>query len=151
MLEFKEISESTTGVAQVDGNGATWQVDIFNLTVPFNQKHVFTSNCTVYMSLVGDDAAQMPDRTLVRVVKRDMDSQELKPLLSTLYVNCKEPKNVKKMAHLNIPEGEQVVVTPGEHIAIMVNGADAATTGDTDASASSFRITSQRERKSILV
>ena len=150
VTEFKEITESTTGVAQLDGNGATWQRDIFNLTVPYNQKHTLTSNSTFSIYLVGDDASEMPAKTLVRVVKRDADSQELIPLLNTLYVNCKEFTNVKKIAHLTIKQGQSVVVRPGEHLAIMVNGADVATTGDTDASASRFRITSQRERTSIL-
>lgn len=148
MWEPKEITESTTGIAALDGQGATWTVDIWNLTIPFNQKHKLGPTNTFSCSLVGDDAAQMPDKTLVRVVKRDMDEQETVTLLSTLYKNCKEFVDKNKIQKLTVRA--DILSTPGEHIAIMVNGVDAATTGDTDASASSFKLTSLRERKSIV-
>ena len=148
MWEPKEITESTTGVAELDGQGATWQVDIWNLTIPFNQKHKIGPSSIFSCYLVGDDAAEMPDKTLVRVVKRDMDEQETVTLLSTLYQNCKEFTNKAKLQKLTTRA--DILCTAGEHIAIMVNGADVATTGDTDASASNFRLTSLRERKSIV-
>lgn len=148
LWEYKEITESTTGVAELDGNGASWQIDIWNLTVPYNQKHTFSSKDVFSCKLVGDDAAEMPAKTLVQVVKRDMDTQEKIILLDTLYQNCKAFRDVAKLQHLNVRN--TVTVSPGEHIAVMVNGVDAATTGDTDASASNFRLTSQRERKTIL-
>lgn len=148
MWEPKEITESTTGVAALAGQGATWNVDIWNLTIPFNQKHKLGPTNTFSCSLVGDDAAQMPDKTLVRVVKRDMDSWETVTLLSTLYKNCKEFTDKNKIQNLTVRN--DILCTPGEHIAIMVNGADVATTGDTDQTASSFKLTSLRERKSIV-
>lgn len=148
MWEPKEITESTTGVAALAGQGATWTVDIWNLTIPFNQKYKIGPTDTFSCYLVGDDAAEMPAKTLVRVVKRDMDTQEIVTLLSTLYQNCKEFADKNKIRTLT-PRND-ILCTPGEHIAIMVNGIDVTTSGDTDQTASNFRLTSLRERKSIV-
>ena len=148
MWEPKEINRSTSGVAELDGQGATWQADIWNLTIPFNQKYKIGPGSTFSCYLIGDDTAEMPAKTLVRVVKRDEDEQETVTLYSGLYQNVKEFKDKNKIRTLT-PKTD-ILSTPGQHIVVMINGADVATTGDTDASASWFKLTALRERKSIV-
>lgn len=144
-----EINPSTTGVTAGNGQGATWHADIWDYKVPLNQEIILKSTDIFSCYLVGDDVVEMPDTTLVRIVKRDVANEDAKPMLTNaLYKTCQAFTDKALLMTLNPPGGE-VIVGAEEHIVIMVNGADVDTGGDVDASASHFKIVTTRRRKGI--
>ena len=146
VTERFELNPSTTGITAVDGNGATWNADIWDFKVPFNTQIELNPTDIFAAYLIGDDAAEMPGATQVRVVVRDVASESALPILrDTLYQRVKAFSDVKKLTKL--PIDKMVTVETDEHIVVMVNGADAAGSGDTDASASHFRLVTTRKRK----
>ena len=143
-----EINQNSTGITEVDGLGATWEGNIWDFKVPLNTWIKLRPSDIFSCYLVGDDAAQMPAATQVRVVRRDVANEDTKPILSAcLYQRVKDFTDKDKMKHLTIDR--EIEVGPDEHIVVMVNGADAAGTGDTDASASNFKLQTTRRRKAL--
>lgn len=141
-----EINSSSTGITELDGKGATWTADIWDFKVPINQRFILKPGDTFAVYLVGDDAAEMPKSTKVRVVVRDVTNEAAKPILKDcLYQRLKSFSDRNQLVTLEI--AQPIVVDSEEHIVVMVNGADAAGTGDTDASASHFKLLTTRERK----
>lgn len=142
-----ELNQATAGVSESDGQGATWG-DIWDFLVPLNTFIILRPQDVLSCYLVGDDTSQMPAATQIRVVRRDVANSEAKPLLANcLYQQVKAFDDKNKWKHLTV--GGEVVVGPDEHIVVMVNGADTAGTGDTDASASYFKLTTTRRRRSL--
>ena len=141
MAERKvEISQATSGVTAKDGAGATWNADNWDLKVEINQSYKLQPGDTFSCYLVGDDTAEMPDKTRIRVVKRDLSNLLAKPLLDEcLYARCKAFADKKKILRLNITQ--PVLLEAGEHLVVLVNGMDKAGTGDLAVAASSFKIT----------
>lgn len=147
LIEEKfELNGSTSGVTAADGLGATWAADIWNFQLPLNTWLLLRPGDIFSCYLIGDDAAEMPATTQVRVVIRDVNNQEALPILKdTLYQSLKSFTDRDKVVALDI--ARERIVGPDERIAIMVNGADATGTGDTDASASHFKLVTRRRRK----
>lgn len=144
-----EINPSATGVTAADGLGASWQADIWDFRVPLGHEIVLKPTDIFSCYLVGDNAAEMPATTQVRIVKRDVANEDAIPLLrNCLYQLCKAFTDRDQLMRLPL-NGSEMVIREHEHIVIMVNGLDTAGTGDTDASASHFKITTTRRRKSI--
>lgn len=143
-----EINPGTTGITESDGKGATWHADIWDFKVPLNTEILLKPTDVFSCYLVGDDAVEMPKTTQIRVVRRDVANEDAEPVLTTLlYQSVKAFTDKDKLMHLSILG--KVNVGPEEHIVVMINGADAATTGDVDASASHFRIQTTRRRKAL--
>ena len=143
--EKYEISSSSTGIVEADGDGTNWK-DIWNLTVPLSTWVILKPTDTFACYLVGDDAAEMPKVTRIRIVRRDVTNEEAKPVLSEiLYQLAKDETDKDKLMHLSI--GTQIVVGPEEHIVVQIAGLDATgAAGDTDASASRFKIMTTRRK-----
>ena len=143
--ERYEINSSSTGITESDGTGATWK-DIWDFKVPVNQWIVLSPGDIFSCYLIGDDAAEMPKATRVRIVKRDVTNEDSKPVLPELpYQQVKQFTDRDLLMHLAIVD--KVIVGAEEHIVVQVNGIDAATTGDLDASASYFKIFTHRRKK----
>jgi len=146
-IERWELNPAASGITVADGQGAKW-ADIWDFQVPYHVEIVLNPADIVSFYLVGDDASEMPNITQIRVVKRDTTNEESTPILSDInYKTVKEFADKKKLAHLTM--GSQIVVGTDEHIVVQINGADAATTGDTDASASHFKLVTTRRRKGL--
>ncbi len=150
MPEITERIEITAAIVDVtvgDGNGASF-ADIWALLVPINQKYTVTEQDSLSCYLVGDDTVEMPANTKVRVVKKSIgrvDSSTVTPIV--LYSQLKEFADIRKLFFLGV---NRTVIGPGEYLILQVAGADVAGTGDTDGSASSFKITATRTRPSLM-
>ena len=141
-----ELNSGVSGITELDGQGATWQADIWDFKVPNNTQIILSPSDTFAIYLVGDDAAEMPKQTKIRVVIRDVSNETAKPIIKDCnYQRFKSFADKKQIVRLEVPE--EIVVDSEEHIVVMVNGADAAGTGDTDASASHFKLVTTRNRK----
>ena len=145
--EIFDLTSSETGITETDGQGALW-ADIWDFTVPVNHAIVLKPTDVFGCKLVGDDAAEMPAKTQVRVLRGDVTNTERRPVLTPLpYQLVKEFVDKKKIMRLSITQ--PVKVGANEHIVVQVNGADAAGAGDTDASASYFKLRTMRIRKAL--
>ena len=148
ITERFELNQSTSGITESDGAGASWSADIWDFKVPTNTEIILSPRDIFSCYLVGDDVAEMPSATQIRVVVRDVANQSAKAILrDILYQRVKSFSDTKKIAYLDIDR--EIVVTSEEHIVVMVYGADAAGTNDTDASASHFKLVTTRKRKAL--
>ena len=142
-----EISQGSAGITEADGKGATWVGDIWDYKVGYGQQIVLKPTDKFGAYLVGDDTAEMPPSTQIRVVVRDVTNQVARPILRSLpYKRCQGFQDADKVVTLDPMNGE-IVVNTDEHIVVMVNGIDVATTGDTDASASFFKLHTTRRKR----
>lgn len=141
-----EINSGSTGITESDGQGALW-ADIWAFQIPLNQKIIIKPTSIFACNLVGDDAAAMPNNTQVRVLRRDVSAEDQKTILPACpYKQLQEFRDRNLfMRFLNL--GEDVILGEGEWVVVQVNGADATGTGDTDASASYFKLICNRRRK----
>lgn len=145
--ESFELNESTTGITESDGLGATF-ADVWDFKVPLNTILKLKPGDIISCYLVGDDAAEMPAATQIRVVRRDVANEDAKPVLSAAnYQTVKQFSDRGKMKRLTIDK--EVEIGADEHLVVMVSGADATGTGDTDASASNFRLKTTRRRRGL--
>jgi len=149
VLERFQLDQLSAGVTALDGLGASWAADIWDFNVPINQDIVIQPGDVFSCYLIGDDAAEMPANTKVRVLLRDVSNEESTPLLPPLpYQQLKAFTDKKKLMRLRIHK--EIRVENGMHIVVQVNGLDATgVAGDTDASASSFKLVCHRRRKSV--
>ena len=146
--ELSEINPSTTGITAADGDGNNWK-DIWDLKVPLNVFYVLKPTDLFAAYLVGDDTAEMPNTTRIRVVRRDVTNTEAKAILSEIiYKLAKDFTDKKKLMHLSGVQAQNIVGAE-EHIVVQVAGADVAGTGDTDASAGYFKVFTTRRRKAL--
>lgn len=142
-----ELNQSSTNVTATDGIGANFG-DIWDFKSLFGTKIILRPGDTISMLLTGDDAAEMPDTTRIEIVKRDVTNTEAIPLLGeVLYGAIKQFSSKKAILKLSITK--EIIVNTDEHIVIRINGIDAATTGDLDASASRFALITTRERETV--
>ncbi len=143
-----EVNPASTGITEQDGRGTNWW-DIWDFKVSLNQVVILRPTDVFSCYLVGDDAAAMPNATKVRVVKRDVANEDSIPILPVVnYKQAQEFADKNLQMHLRALGGVMEVVAE-EHIVVQVSGADATGTGDTDASASHFKIFCTRRRKSL--
>jgi len=143
-----EINAGSTGITETDGQGTTF-ADIWVYKIQTNQKIVVNPDSIFACNLVGDDAAAMPNNTQVRVLRRDVTGEDAKTILPACpYIQVQEFQDKNKfMRFRNLVQ--EVVCGEGEEIAVQISGADAAGTGDTDASASYFKMIVNRRRNRI--
>lgn len=144
-----EINPSSTGITESDGQGATWHADIWDFKVEANTQIKLKPTDVFSCYLIGDDTGEMPKTTQIRIVRRDVANEGAEPVLTTLpYQLVKAFTDKDKLIHLSIPR--EVIVDEYEHIVVMINGLDVTgVAGDTDASASHFRIQTTRRRKAL--
>ena len=141
-----ELNQAASGITEQDGQGASWLADIWDYEVPINTSVHLKPTDIFGVYLVGDDAAEMPDSTRIRVVVRGVAGVQHQPILrDIMYTNVKSFVDKNKYVSLDIDH--DIWVNAGEHIVVLVNGADATGTGDTDASASYFKLLTHRRRK----
>ena len=146
-VERWELNPAASGVTATDGQGAKW-ADIWDFEVPYHVEIVLNPSDIVSFYLVGDDAAAMPNTTQIRMVKRDTANEESIPILSPVnYKTGQEFQDSKKLMHLTM--ASPISVGTDEHIVVQVYGADALGSGDTDASASHFKLITTRRRKGL--
>lgn len=143
-IDNYEIKPSTTGVTATDGAGATWNADNWDLLAPANIWYILGGWSALSAYLVGDDAAEMPAATKIRLIKRDVRNEQTAVLWQGLYAQIKELRGRKKLMTLDGFLKMDVTVGPTEHLIFMANGADAAGTGDLDVSASFFKLKARR-------
>lgn len=142
-----EINPSSTGITEADGDKANFK-DIWDFKVSLNTWIILQPTDLFAAKLYGDDAAEMPKATRLRVVRRDVSNEDSKPVLSEIYYQlAKDFTDLAKLMHLSIKE--KIEVGPEEHIVVQIAGLDATGTGDTDASASYFKILTTRRKVSI--
>jgi len=142
-----EINSASTGITETDGSTTLW-VDNWDYVVQTNQKIVIKPEDIFACYLVGDDASEMPAKTRVRVVRRDVTNEDSTPLIPELpYQSAKDFQDKNKLMRFRSLRTPEVVLGEGEHLVVQVAGADVATTGDLDASASFFKIMCHRRRK----
>ena len=143
-----EINSGSTGITEADGSGTLWK-DNWDYKVAVNQWIQITPESTFSANLVGDDAAAMPNITRVRIVRRDVANEDHKTILpECLYKQVQEEQDrMLWMTFKNLTAN--ILLGPEEHIVIQCAGADAAGTGDLDASASRFSLKCQRRRKAL--
>ena len=147
ITEKFELNANTSGITAADGVGTNF-ADVWDFEPPYNTRLKLHAGDVFSCYLVGDDAAEMPAKTRIRIVKRDVSNEQAKPVLSDCQYNlCKSFSEKKKMLRLTIP-GE-IVVDTAEHLVVMVSGMDANGDGDVDASASYFKLEILRERKAL--
>ena len=146
--EKYELNSLSTGITEQDGSGLLWK-DIWDFKVPINQSIVLKPIDLFSAYLKGDDAAEMPNTTRIRVLRRDVANEDAKAVLNEVYYKlCKEFTDKNLLMHLSIHQ--PVEVGSEEHIVVQVSGLDATgIAGDTDASASFFKILTTRKRKGL--
>lgn len=147
LIENYDIQPSTVGITAVDGAGATWNADNWDLKPSAGLSYTIGPWSQFSLYLVGDDAAEMPADTRVRVVKRDITNEEQELIWAGLYAQVKEFADKKKRAYLGCTR--EVKIEESEHLVIQANGADATGTGDLDVSASHFKLASKRRRRAL--
>ncbi len=139
------IDPTSDGITESDGSLTNWK-DIWVYKVPINQQIVIDQTDSISMSLVGDNAAAMPNRTRVKISIRNIaDENERIIFPECPYIQVKEfqDKNlIMKFRSLK----KEVTLRAGERVCIQVAGVDATGTGDTDASASTFSLPCRRRR-----
>jgi len=142
-----EISSLSTGITEADGDGTNWK-DVWDFQVPLNTKIVLKPTDFFSCYLDGDDAAEMPAVTEVRLLHRDVANEQTKPLIrALLYQQVKPFQDTDKLIRLDIVKA--IVIQPSEHIVVQIKGADATGTGDVDASDSYFKLVTARLRRSL--
>ena len=142
-----ELNQNTSGVTASDGQGTTY-ADIWDYELPLNHYIMLGPTDVFSCKLVGDDAVEMPAITKVRVVRRDVSEGQDYPILTKLMYQTVKAFTDRK-SYKNLTVIGEVDLRPGEHIVVQVAGADVATTGDTDASASRFKIVTTRKRRGL--
>ena len=146
--EKYEINAASPGITEADGSGALWK-DIWDYQVQTNQYILLTPESIFAVYLIGDDAAAMPNSTRVKVVRRDVTGEDESTLITEVpYKVAQEFQDKKKLLRFR-GLTRDVLIGEGEHIVVRIAGVDAATTGDTDASASWFKIICQRRKKAL--
>lgn len=143
-----EINPSSIGITEADGDGINWK-DIWDYKVPLNTWIILQPTNLFAAKLTGDDAAEMPTTTRIRVVRRDVANEDSRAVLSEIYYQlAKDFTDLAKLMHLSIKD--KVTVNSEEHIVVQIAGKDATgAAGDTDASASYFKIMTTRRKVGI--
>jgi len=126
------LTKGEAGITQQDGlNASTDYGMIFEWQVPTGIGLIILPGHTFAMYLQGDDAAEMPATTLVKVLHKDSSKQDATTVLGpVLYQNLKEFTDRNKIAHFNI--SAPIKVYEKQYISVETAGADATGTGGVD-------------------
>ena len=129
------LTKGDAGVTEQDGLDAaalaTEFGKIFEYHVPVGLGLIILAGHTFSLYLYGDDSAEMPATTLVKVKVLDASKQDEKTILGpVMYATLKEFTDRDKIARFNLPE--PVKVYENQYLIIEVAGADATGTGGVD-------------------
>lgn len=129
------LTKGESGIVQIDGLDATalgaYYANIIEWQVPIGVGLVILPGHTFAMKLWGDDEAEMPAVTLVKVMVKDASKQDTKTILGpVLYETLKTFDDRDKLARFDI--AGPVKIYENQFIIIAVAGADAAKTGGVD-------------------
>jgi len=126
------ITKGDANCSEQDGLNATTDFGmIFEYHVPVGVGLVILPGHTFSAYLYGDDSAEMPATTLVKVVLLDSAKQDARCILGpVMYQSLKEFQDRDKIAAFNV--AEPVKVYEQQYIQILTAGADAAGSGGVD-------------------
>lgn len=126
------ITKGDADCSEQDGlNASTDFGMIFEYHVPVGVGLVILPGHTLSMYLYGDDSAEMPATTRVKVLVKDSAKQDERCILGPiLYQSLKEFQDRDKIASFNVPE--PVKIYEQQYITIETSGADATGTGGVD-------------------
>lgn len=126
------LTKGDAAITSTDGLNASTQFGvIWEYHVPVGLGLIILAGHTLAMYLHGDDDAEMPDTTLVKVVVLDASRQDERTILGpVMYKNLKEFTDRDKLARFNIPE--PVKVYENQYVQVQTAGADVATSGGVD-------------------
>ena len=126
------LTKGETGMSQQDGlNASTDWGQVFEYQVPIGIGLMILPGHAFSCYLHGDDGAEMPATTLVRILHKDSSKRDSKVILgSTLYAKLKEFTDRDKIARFDILEPAKIYEK--QHLTIETAGADAAGTGGVD-------------------
>jgi len=126
------ITKGDANCSEQDGlNASTDFGMIFEYHVPVGVGLVILPGHTFSAYLYGDDTAEMPATTLVKVVLLDSAKQDARCILGpVMYQSLKEFQDRDKIAAFNV--AEPVKVYEQQYIQILTAGADATGSGGVD-------------------
>ncbi len=126
------LTKGDADVSEQDGLNASSEYGmIFEYHVPTGIGLVILPGHTFAIYLYGDDSAEMPATTLVKVLLKDSSKQDAKTIIGpVLYAKLKEFVDRDKIARFNV--SEPVKVYEKQYITIEAAGADATGTGGVD-------------------
>ena len=135
------LTKGETGVTSTDGlNASTTYSIIWEYQVPTGIGFIILPGHTFSAYLEGDDDAEMPATSLLKVSIQDASKQDKKTIMGpVLYQSVKEFTDRTKIAKFNV--AEPVKIYESQYIIVEEAGADAAGTGGVDqtgASSDSF-------------
>lgn len=126
------LTKGDSAVTSTDGLDATTSYGvIYSYHVPVGIGLIILAGHTFSLYLEGDDDAEMPATTMVKVVVMDASKQDEKAILGPImYASLKEFQDRDKVARFNVPE--PVKVYENQYLEVHSSGADAAATGGVD-------------------
>ena len=126
------LTKGDSNLTSQDGlNASTEYGTIWEFHCPVGIGLIILAGHTFACYLHGDDNAQMPVTTLLKIVALDASKQDEKTILGpVMYKTLKEFVDRDKIARFNIPE--PVKVYENQYIQVKTAGADAAGTGGVD-------------------
>ena len=126
------LTKGDSGVTSQDGlDASTEWGKIWEYHIPVGIGLYILPGHTFSCYLHGDDNAQMPATTRVRVLLKDSAQQDVKTILGpVLYQTLKEFVDRDKIARFNV--SEPIKVFEQQYIVVETSGADVATTGGVD-------------------
>jgi hypothetical protein len=133
IIEPFTLTKGNSDVTSQDGLDASTDFGtVWYYQVPNGVGIIVEPEDTFSVYLFGDDSAEMPATTRVRVLVKDSaGSGEAKVLLnSRLYASLKEFQDLDKMAHFDLTEPYKIYEK--QYIYIETAGADATGTGGVD-------------------
>lgn len=126
------LTKADSGITSSDGPDASsteWG-DIWSYQVPTGIGVLILPGHTLSVYLEGDDDAEMPATTRIKVVQRDSSQQDEKTLMGPLlYASLKEFTDRDKIQRFNAGPFR---VYEKQYLVIEVQGADATGTGGVD-------------------
>jgi hypothetical protein len=126
------ITKGDSDVTSQDGLNASNEYGmIWEYHVPVGLGLIILAGHTFSLYLHGDDNAEMPDTTMVKVVVLDASKQDEKTILGpVMYKTLKEFQDRDKVARFSCPE--PVKVYENQYLQVQTAGADATGTGGVD-------------------
>lgn len=131
------LTKGDSNVTSSDGLDASTSYGIiYSYHVPVGIGLIVLAGHTFSLYLEGDDDAEMPATTQIKVSVLDASRQDERVILGPImYASLKEFQDRDKIARFNVPE--PVKVYENQYVEVLSAGADATGTGGVDQTGSS--------------
>ena len=140
------LTQADAAITATDGLHSTAYGTIYSYLVPVGIGHIILPGHTISMYLYGDDASEMPNTTLVRVLLQDASAQDRKAIMGPiLYASLRNFTDRDQMARFSVPE--PVKVFERQYIIVEMAGQDVAGTAGQTATGSYFEMHISRVRQ----